>query len=137
MPAHSSYILQPLDVGCFSPLKTVYGRQVEGLMRLGVNHISKEEFLTAYLEVHKATFTTSNIRAGFAATRLVLYEPERVLSNLNLVIRTPSLVPSAESVWESKTPRNLTEVARQATYIRLIRRQRRSTTSSPLDQAFT
>jgi hypothetical protein len=137
MPAHSSHILQPLDVGCFSPLKTAYGRQVEGLMRLGVNHISKEEFLTAYLEAHKASFITSNIQAGFVATGLVPYEPERVLSNLNPVIRTPSPVPSAESLWESKTPRNLTEVARQATYIRSIRRQRRSTTSSPSDQAFT
>ena len=106
-------------------------------MRLGVNHISKEEFLTAYLEVHKASFTTSNIQAGFAATGLVLHEPERVLSNLNPVIRTPSPVPSAESVWESKTPRNLTEVARQATHIRSIRRQQRSATSSRSDQAFT
>ena len=56
MPAHSSYILQPLDVGCFSPLKTVYGRQVEGLMRLGVNHILKEEFLTAYLKVQSYVY---------------------------------------------------------------------------------
>ena len=132
MLAHSSHILQPLDVGCFSPLKTAYGRQVEGLMRLGVNHISKEEFLTAYLEVHKASFTTSNIQAGFAATRLVPYEPERVLSNLNPVIRTPSPVPSAESVWESKTPRNLMEVARQATHIRSIRGQRRRLQIRPL-----
>ena len=37
MPAYSSHILQLLDVGCFSPLKTAYGRQVEGLMRLGVS----------------------------------------------------------------------------------------------------
>ena len=91
----------------------------------------------AYLKAHKATFTTSNIQAGFAATELVPYEPERVLSTLNPIVRTPSPVPLAESVWESKTPRNLTEVARQATHIRSIRRQRRSATSSPSDQAFT
>ena len=98
MPAHSSHILQPLDVGCFGPLKTAYGRQIEGLMRLGVNHISKEEFLTAYLVAHKASFTTSNIQAGFAATGLVPDDPDRVLSNLNPVVRTPSPVPSAESL---------------------------------------
>jgi len=107
MPAHSSHILQPLDVGCFSPLKTAYGHQVEGLMRLGVNHISKEEFLPAYLEAHKASFTTSNIQAGFAATGLVPDEPERVLSALDPVVRTPSPVPSAESLWESKTPHTI------------------------------
>jgi hypothetical protein len=137
MPAHSSHILQPLDVGCFSPLKTAYGRQVEGLMRLGVNHISKEEFLFAYIEAHKRSFTTKNIQAGFAATGLVPYEPDTVLSTLDPIVRTPSPVLSAESIWEAKTPRNLTEIARQATHIRSIRRQRRSITSSPSDQAFT
>ena len=35
MPSHSSYILQPLDVGCFSPPKKAYGKQIEGLMRGG------------------------------------------------------------------------------------------------------
>jgi hypothetical protein len=29
MPSHSSHLLQPLDVGCFGPLKKAYGRQVE------------------------------------------------------------------------------------------------------------
>ena len=32
MPSHSSHILQPLDVGCFGPLKKAYGREIEGLM---------------------------------------------------------------------------------------------------------
>ena len=136
MPAHSSHILQPLDVGCFSPLKTAYGRQVERLMRLSVNHISKEEFLSAYLLAHRASFTTSNIQAGFAATGLVPYELDRVLSTLHPIVRTPSPVPSAESAWGSKTPQNLRELNRQATHIRSIRRQRRPGTSSPSDPAF-
>jgi len=98
MLAHSSHILQPLDVSCFSPLKTIYGRLVEGLMKLGVNYILKEEFLTAYLEAYKLSFITSNVRAGFAAIGLVPYEPNRVLSTLNLIIQTLSPVPSAESL---------------------------------------
>ena len=136
MPPHSSHILQPLDIGCFSPLKTAYGHQIEGLIRLGVNHILKEEFLTAYLEAHQASFTTKNIQAGFAATGLVPNEPERVLSQLDPVVRTPSPVPSAESTWESKIPRTIREISRQATYIRSIRRQQRATTLSPSDPAF-
>ncbi|KAF2192032.1 hypothetical protein K469DRAFT_719093 [Zopfia rhizophila CBS 207.26] len=48
MPAHSSHILQPLDVGCFSPLKTAYRRQVEKLMRNWFNYITKLEFLPAF-----------------------------------------------------------------------------------------
>jgi hypothetical protein len=41
MPAHSSHLLQPLDVGCFSVLKRSYGRLVELKMSLGVNYIAK------------------------------------------------------------------------------------------------
>ena len=29
MPAHSSHLLQPLDVGCFLALKQAYGRSVK------------------------------------------------------------------------------------------------------------
>ena len=40
MPTYTSYLLQPLDVGCFSPLKTAYGHEVGELTRQGVFHIS-------------------------------------------------------------------------------------------------
>jgi hypothetical protein len=31
MPAHSSYILQLLDVGCFAPLKRAYSKEIRVL----------------------------------------------------------------------------------------------------------
>ena len=39
MPPHSSRLLQPLDVGCFSPLKRAYSRQIEGLIKSHINHV--------------------------------------------------------------------------------------------------
>lgn len=33
MPAHSSHLLQPLDVGCFSLLKHAYGVEIQDLAR--------------------------------------------------------------------------------------------------------
>ncbi len=48
MPAHSSHLLQPLDVGCFSTLKRSYGRLVAEYIRLGINHIDKAEFLPIF-----------------------------------------------------------------------------------------
>ena len=48
MPPHSSHLLQPLDVGCFGPLKRAYGREIEGFMKAHVNHITKAEFLIAF-----------------------------------------------------------------------------------------
>jgi hypothetical protein len=52
MPAYTSHILQPLDVSCFGPLKKAYGSQIENKLRLGINHITKEEFLPAFFAAH-------------------------------------------------------------------------------------
>lgn len=43
IPAHSSHLLQPLDISCFPLLKRVYSREVEGLIRNHINHITKLE----------------------------------------------------------------------------------------------
>ena len=52
MPAHTSHILQPLDVSCFGPLKKAYSSEIENKLRLGINHINKEEFLPAFFIAH-------------------------------------------------------------------------------------
>jgi hypothetical protein len=56
MPPHSSHLLQPLDVGCFGPLKRAYGGLVKAKMRLGFNHIDKLDFLKAYPAARKQVF---------------------------------------------------------------------------------
>jgi hypothetical protein len=61
MPAHSSHLLQPLNVGCFAPLKKAYRRQAEKLIRNQINHITKTEFLPCFIAAFKASFTPSNI----------------------------------------------------------------------------
>ena len=101
MPAHSSHILQPLNVGCFSPLKTAYGRQIKNYMRCYINHITKLEFLPAFKEAWKAIFTKENICGGFRGAGLVPYDPEHVISNLNIKLQTPPPPPVANepSPW--------------------------------------
>ncbi|EFQ93559.1 hypothetical protein PTT_09042 [Pyrenophora teres f. teres 0-1] len=89
MPAHTSHLLQPLDVSCFSPLKRAYGREIEELARQGVYHINKIDFLTVYTQIRQTVFTQQNIQAGFHATGLVPPCLDRVLSSLT-VVRTPS-----------------------------------------------
>jgi hypothetical protein len=134
MPPHSSHILQPLDVACFGPLKKAYSREIEKKMRCGVNHITKEDFLTVYHDTHLAALKSSNICSGFEATGLVPYNPEEVLSLLPPVLATPSPAASHSSRWVPKTPgENLRDVERQAEYIKTIKRA----SSSPLNHAFT
>jgi hypothetical protein len=40
MSAHSAYLLQPLDIGRFGPLKKAYGREIEHLIRSISNGVS-------------------------------------------------------------------------------------------------
>ncbi|KAL2885147.1 hypothetical protein HOO65_080097 [Ceratocystis lukuohia] len=61
MPAHSSHLLQPLDFGCFGPLKKAYGREIEHLTRCSITHVSKTEFFSAFHAAHEAAMTRSNI----------------------------------------------------------------------------
>jgi hypothetical protein len=83
MPPHSSYLLQLLEVTCFAVLKGLYGREVEDLMRARINYINKPDFLIAYLSARKESMAINTICNRFAATGLVLYNPERVLLKLN------------------------------------------------------
>jgi hypothetical protein len=127
MPPHSSHILQPLDVGCFAPLKKAYGNQVGNLMRLGINHIDKPEFLTCLENARIEAFSVSNIHSGFAATGVVPFDPERVLSMFSRPI-TPPFVPTAHPQrYSPQTPHNLAELQQHVGAIQeLLRRLSRS-----------
>jgi hypothetical protein len=121
MPPHSSHLLQPLDVGCFRPLKRAYGRQIEDLMRMYINHVSKLEFLCAFREAFFASITERNIQGGFAGAGLVPFDPERVLSKLDVRLRTPTLPtsqPGTTQPWVFQTPYNPREADLQSTLIK-------------------
>ena len=79
IPAHLLYLLQPLDIGCFLVLKQAYGHLIKQIISRGVNHINKREFLPIYRQARQVVIHQSNIQAGFAATSLVPYNPDRVL----------------------------------------------------------
>ncbi|RJE17446.1 Pogo transposable element, partial [Aspergillus sclerotialis] len=79
MPAHSSHLLQPLDIGCFATLKRSYGRVIESQARTGYNYIDKLDFLAAYLEARVEAYKSETIRNSFASAGLVPLNAERVL----------------------------------------------------------
>jgi hypothetical protein len=129
MPPHSSHLLQPLDVGCFSPLKTAYGRQAEDLMRNRITHITKLEFLPCFIGAFKAAITNDNIQGGFRGAGLVPFDPEAVISKLDVRLRTPPLPTVEDRPWQSQTPKNTLEFGSQSTLIK--ERIRRHVDSSP------
>ena len=55
-----------------------------------INHVSKLEFLYAFRAAFFASITRINIQGGFAGAGLVPYDPERVISKLDVKLRTPT-----------------------------------------------
>jgi hypothetical protein len=121
MPSHSSHILQPLDVACFSPLKQAYSKQVAELVRNGIHHLDKTDFLANYQKARLAIHTEQNAISGFRATGLIPFNPERVLSALTIT-KTPSPPASVSgqlsSPWTSETPKNVVQTEKQMQLVR-------------------
>ena len=89
MPAHSSHILQPLDVVCFSLLKVKYSQRVRDLARRRVFHIDKETFLPAFKDAFFDVFTKENCEKAFQASGLVPIDAQVVIDRLDVRLRTP------------------------------------------------
>jgi hypothetical protein len=60
LPPYSSYLTQILDVGCFSVLKRIYGRQIKGFIKAYINYITKVKFFLAFKQVYQQSITIVN-----------------------------------------------------------------------------
>jgi hypothetical protein len=69
MPPHTSHLLQPLDVGSFSPLKTAYGHEVAELARQSIFHIDKQDFLYIYPRMRTLCFLSAEYSEWFSSDR--------------------------------------------------------------------
>ena len=70
LPSPSTHLLQPLDVGLFSPYQHFYGLAVDNHMRSGRktgDGIKKAIFLCFVTEAREKTFTLQNISLAFEA----------------------------------------------------------------------
>ena len=135
MPSHSSHLLQPLDVRCFAPLKRAYSRFVSDLARASYNHIDKLDFLAEYPQARIEAFKPQTIQTSFAATGITPFDPERVLSKLNISLNTPtppgSRPSSRSSQFTPKTPKTVIQLQKQATLLKNLLKQRSNSPPSP------
>lgn len=82
LPSHTSHELQPCDVAVFAPLKEAYRQLAEQLEQGGINTIGKEHFTYLFSPARERAFTPKNSKAGFAATGLFPFNPDRVLRGI-------------------------------------------------------
>ena len=121
MPAHSSHLLQPLDVGLYSPLKPAYGRPINLFIQVSIIHITKAEFFIAYLAAHNAIFTEKNIKARFRSTGILPWDPDSIISKLDVHLHTPTPPSSRSSFgrhWKSQTPKTKKQAHSQSHLIK-------------------
>ena len=101
-----------------------------------VKYITKLEFFLVFKDVFKAVFTKQNIKAGFRATGLVLYNPENVLSYLDLRLKILTLLPVEEQSWNSKTLQNAEELESQTVYLKTCIVQYQDSSPSSINKVF-
>ena len=105
------------------------------MARYGTKQIKKEAFLLAFKAAFEKAITKENICASFRGAGLVPYNPEAVMSKLDVVLRTPTPPKPENTPWESKTPSTLREMEAQSTLVRERVRLHRDSPPSPLLRA--
>ena len=118
MLPHSSHVLQPLDVGCFAPLKWAYSKKIRVLATDHANRIDKKALIASFAKVFEPAFSKENIQSIFRATGLVSNDPLRVLSKLQVKARTPIPPLPGTTQWDPRTPSNAAEIEAHSTLLR-------------------
>lgn len=86
-----------------------------------LNHITKVEFFLAFHAAYKASMTANNMAGGFRGAGLIPFDPEVVVSRLDVKLRTPTptMSPTANAdSWVSQTPHNPTEAISQSELVK-------------------
>ncbi len=82
------YLFQPFDIGCFNILKQLYNKKVENFIRSYINYITKSDFFAYFYTAFFATFGEENIQTGFQSIGFVPFNPEAVISKLDVKLYT-------------------------------------------------
>jgi hypothetical protein len=76
LPAHTTHKTQPLDVGCFGPLKSKWIERCEEHLELYGTPIARADFVTEYLAVRDAAVTPELVLAAFRKTGIAPFNPD-------------------------------------------------------------
>ncbi|EJD05306.1 DDE-domain-containing protein, partial [Fomitiporia mediterranea MF3/22] len=77
LPPHTTHMLQPCDVGVFSPLSTFYKKEVAELARQNVS-IGKHNVIKTYANAREKAFTPSTVQAAFLKCGIHPFNPDTI-----------------------------------------------------------
>ncbi|KAI1001114.1 hypothetical protein K3495_g7082 [Podosphaera aphanis] len=82
MPPHTSHILQPLDLSCFTPLKARYRQLIESLSTIhDTASLKKQIFTNCYNDARHERLAVSQIQAGWRVAGLFPFNRQKGLRN--------------------------------------------------------
>lgn len=109
LPAHTSHITQPLDVGVFGPLKTYYRAEIASYtINDGNTAYLKRRFITAYVATREKALRRRNIEAGFRKTGIWPLEATVLLEK--------AFIPPSEVTIGISPPISLTKIPPENSY---------------------
>ncbi|XP_053405107.1 uncharacterized protein LOC128546129 [Mercenaria mercenaria] len=65
LPPHTSHILQPMDVGCFGPLQTVYSHACTAFARVNHRVVTRYDVCALACKAYTTALCPSNLQASF------------------------------------------------------------------------
>ena len=83
LPAHSTHLLQLLNVGVFGSLKQNYKTLLAEKTRFTNYNIDKANFISLIQKARRQGISVQNIRSAWRATGLVPYNPSVVFQKLS------------------------------------------------------
>ena len=86
---HSSHLIQPLDVGVFSPLKAAIRSTLSTIFRTGILRLQKPEWIQSYIKAREKAMTRRNIESGWRGAGLWPINPQRIINQLPEETTTP------------------------------------------------
>lgn len=123
LPAHTTHLIQPLDVVVFQPLKHFHAEAIDYATRTGCSDFNKIEFLSALTSIRSQAFKKSTIISAFQKTGLVPYDPAKVLTRLqesHTALQHPAMTtppPAVPPPLQVPTPYTVRSLKRQAQYL--------------------
>jgi hypothetical protein len=132
LPPYSSHLTQPADIGLFQPLKKAYGHQVDNFIKSNITYIDKASFLVGFQRAFKEAIISKNAKAGFRSAGLVLFDPEEVISRMDICLQSPLPAIGLSPPWSSYTPYNSKEALSQTNLVRDGIARHQSSSPTPL-----
>ncbi|SRR6266566_7279359 len=98
---HLSHLFQLFDIGYFNILKRLYGKEVENFIQSYINYIIKPDFFVYFYIIFFAIFNEENVRVSFRGISLILFNPEAVISKLDIKLYIPISIGSFSAEVDS------------------------------------